>query len=177
MLHSRDDPHADLPVRDVVSTANLLVRFHLNSVTKFLAKKKKKNCPASLSLVKIGTVEKIQVCLTEAINKILSRFVHFSFELLRILYRTCPEERLQYRFVTAGAVEDTPYLRTWTNSYGYFHASSQIRMTFGTTELHTALSVSCTLAPARPYFCCGRTWNLPLCGDTVWHSTGHRRPW
>jgi len=54
MLHSPDDPLADLSVLDVVSAAKLLVRFHWNSVTKFLAKK----CPASLSLVKIRTVKK-----------------------------------------------------------------------------------------------------------------------
>jgi len=39
MLHNPDDPHADLSVRDVLSTAKFLVRFHWNSVTKFRAKK------------------------------------------------------------------------------------------------------------------------------------------
>jgi hypothetical protein len=43
MLHSRDDPRADQSVHDVISTADLFIRFHLNSVTKFLAKKKKKS--------------------------------------------------------------------------------------------------------------------------------------
>jgi len=94
MLHSRDDPRSDLSVHDVISTADLLVCFHLNSVTKFLAKKKNLSGKFEFSENRYGE-KKYRSAFTKVINKILSRFVHFSFELFRILHRTCPEECMQ----------------------------------------------------------------------------------